>query len=189
MGWTREELARRAQCSCGTIANLEKGRAAYASTLTKIGKVLGRRYTGLLLDQVNKTESEQSFLHSEPPPDMKPIGFDSEIPFNLFDETEDLVTLVKQLAQRLRISGRKIYVIEVLDGSIHVQLYLPRSAIFRVLMLFARRKLELRIRISAIHAPKEMALPLEIVANLQVVSEGDMVRVAMRQPKKDSRDS
>lgn len=193
MGWSREELASRADCSPGTIANIERGERAYAATLSKIGAVLGKRFQSLLLrpDTASETAEQPQVL----PKDLVSAAIELDGKLADFDETADLTRAIRQLSRALKIEANKIYVICISEGSIIIELKLPRVAARRLVKRFIEKGFRIKPRVIAIRVSERLRVEIGTIASLADrirLQDGfhfsedsfSAVRISIRQPKR-----
>jgi transcriptional regulator with XRE-family HTH domain len=114
-GWRVEDLAAKAICSDRTVENIERGANVYVFTLAKIAKELG-------------VEPASLVAGGQPPPEQpKPqncvkVHFELSIPFDQFDESEQLGEFIAFLKKFLRGGGGDFNVVGVTPGSTIVTL-------------------------------------------------------------------
>jgi len=111
-GWTVEDLAGKAICSPKTLQNIEKGNRVYLSTLSKLAKPLAVEIMTLV--QGGKPPTQPP----EPPKPQSGIQmqFVLSIPFDQFDESEQLGGFIEFLKQFMK-GGGNINVVGVAPGS------------------------------------------------------------------------
>jgi transcriptional regulator with XRE-family HTH domain len=118
-GWRVEDLARQAKCSVKTVENVERGSNVYLFTLGKIAKALGVDYRSLLPD---------TGPAPEPPQRRFEVQIKLSIPFEEFDESEQLVGFI-ELLKRVLSARDEIGVKAVTDGSVVITLELSEEDI------------------------------------------------------------
>jgi transcriptional regulator with XRE-family HTH domain len=193
MGWSREELAALAKCSAGTIANIESGERAYAATLSRIGAVLGKRYQSLLLRPEAAPEAAEQ--PQSLPKDLVPAAIELDGNLADFDETADLARAIRQLSKALKIEAKKIYVICISEGSIIIELKLPRLAARRLVKRFTETGFRIKPRVIAIRVSERLRVEIGALASLADrirLQDGfhfseesfSAVRISIRQPKR-----
>jgi transcriptional regulator with XRE-family HTH domain len=184
MGWTVAQLAEKVPCSTGTIMRLEKGESAYAATLAKVGAVLGRKFSALLL---NREKPEGKMPDTSVDPEQLSLGGIELSPdLNKFDQTAQLRELIKALATALKTKSAQIYVINITSGSTIIELRMPRKALIRMLRLYIDGKLMLPTPVRAVHIADDVQIPINILPDLVDRIECDYgldgtIRVARRQ--------
>lgn len=94
-GWQVQDLADKAECSLKTVNNVEKGRPCFKSTLVRFAKVFGVQYDALLPQGAVSTET-QGTPPAKPDP-LVMITINLTIPFQDFDETDELTALIKHV--------------------------------------------------------------------------------------------
>lgn len=129
-GWRAEDLARKALCSQKTIENVERGANVYMFTLAKVAKALGVAYQTLLPVPTPT---------SEPQPQQRRIDVQItlSIPFQEFDESEQLVSFI-ELLKRLLPARDEIHVKAVTEGSVLITLELSAEDATNLLLAYER---------------------------------------------------
>lgn len=113
-GWRVEDLAEEAHCSAKTIENMERGKPVYICTLQACADAL-------------KVNPEMLLAGGR---DKRGISVEVQIrlaiPFELFDQSEQLISLIKTLS---KIIGGEIVVNSIKAGSVIIMLgMLPDDA-------------------------------------------------------------
>jgi transcriptional regulator with XRE-family HTH domain len=107
-GWRVEDLAEKAKCSLKTVENVERGANVYVYTLNKFAKALGVEVSTLMIgtEPPDPPKKERCFK----------VQFTLEIPYEEFDESEQLVSFVAMLKQIVQ-AKHEITVAGVAKGS------------------------------------------------------------------------
>ena len=88
-GWRVEDLAKQAECSLKTVENVERGENVYLYTLSKFAQALGIEVSTLIAGAIPPEPPKRGRV-------LKVI-FEVSTPFEEFDESKDLVTLLQAL--------------------------------------------------------------------------------------------
>jgi transcriptional regulator with XRE-family HTH domain len=130
-GWRPEDLARRAGCSKKTVENVERGANAYLFTLQNIAEALDVEFRALL-PKVECESKEPRFVE---------VQIKLSIPYAEFDESEQLVTLVRSL--NLLLQGKhEIGALKVQEGSTIVTLEMDAVDVGELIELLLTGKLD-----------------------------------------------
>jgi transcriptional regulator with XRE-family HTH domain len=107
-GWRVEDLAKKARCSLKTVENVEKGQNVYLYTLSKFAQALGVEVSALVPGTAppDPPKKERRFK----------VQLTLDIPFEEFDESEHLVSLLDMLKQIVH-AKHEITVAGVEEGS------------------------------------------------------------------------
>jgi transcriptional regulator with XRE-family HTH domain len=191
-GWTQEMLAAEANCSAATISNLENGKRAYACTIKQIADVAGEPYTSFLRYPPPKSVRargskpshglERFGAKKHKSATFPEVGIEKAVAFQQFDETEQLADFIKSLASDLKVKVKRIYILEVSEGSVMVRMRMPKRAVIRLIALFAKSQLS-DPEIIAIEVTPRLAIPASLVMTLSHtvnynIGEGTMVRLS-----------
>jgi transcriptional regulator with XRE-family HTH domain len=127
-GWRVEDLAKKAKCSLKSVENVERGANAYLYTLSKFAQALGVAVSTLMIgtEPPDPPKKERRFK----------VQFTLEIPFEEFDESEQLVgflAILKQIVQ----AKHEITVAGVEEGSTIITLEMSMDDIERLIYEFA----------------------------------------------------
>ncbi len=132
-GWRVEDLAKHAKCSVKTVENVERGANVYMFTLAKLAKELGVEYVALV---------EGGKPPPEPPkPDPRvQVQVVFSIPFDQFDESEQLTGFMEFLKQFMK-GGGNVNVVGVAPGSTIVTLEMSVQDMLALFAAYSEGKL------------------------------------------------
>ncbi|MBX6316150.1 MAG: helix-turn-helix transcriptional regulator [Isosphaeraceae bacterium] len=139
-GWRVEDLARQAKCSVKTVENVERGSNVYLFTLGKFAKALGVDYRSLLPD---------TGPAPEPPQRRFEVQIKLSIPFEDFDESEQLVGFI-ELLKRVLSARDEIGVKAVTDGSVVITLELGEEDVASLIGAYNNAALD-ELNVSTFH--------------------------------------
>jgi transcriptional regulator with XRE-family HTH domain len=108
--WRVEDLATKAICSVKTVENIERGANVYVATLARIAEKLGVEPASLIAGGKPPSEPPK-------PQNCVKVHFELSIPFDLFDESEQLIEFIEFLKKFLRGGGGDFNVVTVTPGS------------------------------------------------------------------------
>jgi transcriptional regulator with XRE-family HTH domain len=134
-GWRIEDLAKRARCSIKTVENVERGANVYLFTLKKFAEALDVEYKSLLpnADTASDPQPQQ--------PRFVEVQIKLSIPYGDFDESEQLVTLIRSL--NLLLEGKtQMGALNVAEGSTIVTLEMDAADVGRLIELLLEGELE-----------------------------------------------
>lgn len=168
--WTHEDLASRAECSPRTIGNLERGRRAYAVTIARVAAVFGQKFSALLLNPPPgppPIRDNQDAKHRPAVEKFELAGIELDESLEQFDETRQLAEFIALLAKALTVKRKKIKITCIIEGSVVIQMRIPRQAAVRLLDLFLSKGLTtLPSRVLAINLPSDLRIPLSEVERI-----------------------
>ncbi len=147
-GWRVEDLARRAGCSLKTVENVEKGENIYVYTLKRIANALGVEPSELLID-----------VDDAPPERMRKkervwkITLEVSTPYDEFDESSDLVSLLQALVSRL--GGGGIEPTGIQEGSTLIEVEMTLEQFLELAEAYADGRLD-DLHIESIAAPDDL---------------------------------
>ncbi len=147
-GWRVEDLARKAGCSLKTVENVEKGENIYVYTLKRIATALDVEPSKLLIDE-----------DDAPPERMRKkergwkITLEVSTPYDEFDESSDLVSLLQALMSRL--GGRGIEPTGLQEGSTLIEIEMTLEQFLELAEAYADGRLD-DLNIESITAPDDL---------------------------------
>jgi len=128
-GWGQEFLATKAVISAKTLSSVEQGRPAQLSTLRKIAMALDVE-PSVIIEGLDKSPGPVSKSRVHPMIDAI-IGLLKD--FAEFDETQDLLVILKYIAAKIRLQG-ELGAENVTDGSVRIHLHFSDEADVRSLV-------------------------------------------------------
>jgi transcriptional regulator with XRE-family HTH domain len=145
-GWRVEDLAKRAGCSLKTVENVENGENIYVYTLKRIANALD-------------SEPSELLIGDAPPERMRKkervwkITFEVSTPYDEFDESSDLVTLLQALVSRL--GGKEMEPVGVKEGSTLIEIEMTLEQFLELAEAYADGRLD-DLNIESIGAPDDL---------------------------------
>lgn len=124
-GWRVEDLAVKAKCSIKTVGNVEHGASIYLFTLSKFAEALGVECISLMAGK-KETATDPVNKHRRFEVQVK-----LSIPYNDFDESEQLIQFVKALRDLLK-GDDDMNVTNVEDGSVVITLEMSEENVARL---------------------------------------------------------
>lgn len=147
-GWRVEDLAKKAGCSLKTVENVEKGENVYLYTLKRIASALGVEPAELLIDE-----------DDAPPARMRKkervwkITLEVSTPYDEFDESSDLVSLLQALVSRL--GGGEMEPTGVKEGSTLIEIEMTLEQFLELAEAYADGRLD-DLNIESIGTPDDL---------------------------------
>jgi len=137
-GWSQQVLAEKAIVSIKTLSSLEQGNPAQLSTFAKIAKVLDVEPATFMEghDPVSHLASDTIRAFGK----RVEVQVKWSIPFEEFDESDGLVSLIQMLTSLIK-AKHEISVVDVSPGSVNVTLEMSQEDLDSLLLAFAYNRL------------------------------------------------
>lgn len=145
-GWRVEDLAKNAKCSAKTVENIERGASVYLFTLAKFATALGVEYALLVAGGEPQAESQTKERRFQ-------VQITLSIPFEEFDQTEQLVSLI-DLLKRLLPAKDALEVKGLMAGSTIITLEMSEADVRALISAFNAGKLD-EMLVAAILLPND----------------------------------
>lgn len=147
-GWRVEDLARKAGCSLKTVENVEKGENIYVYTLKRIANALDVEPSELLIDEDDAPSARMPKKER-----VWKITLEVSTPYDEFDESSDLVSLLQALVSRL--GGGGIEPTGLQEGSTLIEVEMTLEQFLELAEAYADGRLD-DLNIESITAPDDL---------------------------------